>query len=197
MSPRSEEQVEEIRKKSIEKIKDAAMELFAEDGFSSATMTSIAKKAGVSKGLIYNYFKNKEEILDEIINMLMGMFKVMMTEFKKIEDPKEALKSLLHMSLLMYKDDEKMFKLISFIMMQKSVVDKYTELFKGFYHSFIDILTEIFTRMNIENPEFEARSLSAIIDGLQFHMVYVGGDLKIEEMVQFIEKRYIDREETK
>ncbi len=66
MSPRTEEQFEEIREAKKILIKQAALELFAIDGYYSTTIRLIAKKAGISKGLMYNYYNSKEEFLKEI-----------------------------------------------------------------------------------------------------------------------------------
>ena len=46
---------------------DAAISLFAQNGFSATPTTEVAKKAGVAQGLIFHYFKTKEGILVEII----------------------------------------------------------------------------------------------------------------------------------
>ncbi|WP_219835869.1 TetR/AcrR family transcriptional regulator [Paenibacillus sp. R14(2021)] len=47
-------------------IRQAAAELFAERGYPSVTMREIAKQAGCSHTAIYLYFKNKEELLQQI-----------------------------------------------------------------------------------------------------------------------------------
>lgn len=46
---------------------ETALELFAANGFHATSMSQIAKKAGISKGLAYNYFESKIEILEEIL----------------------------------------------------------------------------------------------------------------------------------
>src|SRR3954454_8605610 len=48
-------------------ILDAALEVFAERGLSQARLEDIAKRAGVSKGTIYLYFPNKEELFREVV----------------------------------------------------------------------------------------------------------------------------------
>ena len=40
-----------------------ALRLFAENGYTETSIDKIAKQAGVSKGLTYTHFKNKEELL--------------------------------------------------------------------------------------------------------------------------------------
>ncbi len=48
-------------------ILEAALEVFAERGLSDARLEDIAKRAGVSKGTIYLYFPNKEELFREVV----------------------------------------------------------------------------------------------------------------------------------
>ncbi len=48
-------------------ILDAAFEVFAERGLASARLDDIAKRAGLSKGTIYLYFPNKEELFREVV----------------------------------------------------------------------------------------------------------------------------------
>jgi len=49
-----------------EKIIQAAMKVFAEHGFFKAPVRLIAVQAGVSKGLIFWYFRSKNELIKEI-----------------------------------------------------------------------------------------------------------------------------------
>ena len=67
MSPRTEQQFEEIRETRKKEIMDAALELFATEGFDVTSISKIAVKAGISKGLIYNYFESKEDLIRSII----------------------------------------------------------------------------------------------------------------------------------
>jgi len=47
------------------RILDSAAQVFAEKGYSRATMDDVAKKIGVSKGALYLYFKSKEKLFEE------------------------------------------------------------------------------------------------------------------------------------
>jgi len=51
-------------------IASASIELFARKGIAQTSIEEIAKSAGVAKGTIYLYFKNKEEIILTIWDML-------------------------------------------------------------------------------------------------------------------------------
>src|SRR5687768_9340426 len=50
----------------------AAAQVFARDGYSYATLDDVAAQMGVSRGVIYYYFRNKEEILVEILATASG-----------------------------------------------------------------------------------------------------------------------------
>jgi len=44
-------------------ILQAAVQAFSEKGYAKATIAEIARKAGVAEGTVYEYFKNKEDVL--------------------------------------------------------------------------------------------------------------------------------------
>lgn len=67
MSPRTEKQFEKIRESKRELIMNTALEEFAENGYHVTSISKISKRANISKGLIYNYFKSKEDLLKSII----------------------------------------------------------------------------------------------------------------------------------
>ncbi|AXR68527.1 TetR/AcrR family transcriptional regulator [Leptospira mayottensis] len=52
----------------------AAVEIFAQKGFSAATTGEIAKKAGVAEGLIFKYFKSKKELLLSLVLPILEDF---------------------------------------------------------------------------------------------------------------------------
>lgn len=52
-------------------ITEAAFEAFAEKGFAATRVEEVAERAGVSKGLMYLYFKTKEELLKAVIKSVV------------------------------------------------------------------------------------------------------------------------------
>jgi AcrR family transcriptional regulator len=62
----------ELRKQQItarrqEQILNAALEIFAQKGYASATVTKIAQMAGVAAGTIYLYYPGKRELFIAVI----------------------------------------------------------------------------------------------------------------------------------
>ncbi|MBN2146273.1 MAG: TetR/AcrR family transcriptional regulator [Anaerolineales bacterium] len=74
MSPRPDVS-EERRAQIIE----SAIKVFARQGFASTRMDDVAAESGLSKGLLYWYFKSKEEIIIAIADLLFG------AEFHKLQ----------------------------------------------------------------------------------------------------------------
>jgi AcrR family transcriptional regulator len=52
-----------------ERVLTAATDLFAERGFHQTEMDEIARRAGISKGSLYNYFKSKDELFLHVCNL--------------------------------------------------------------------------------------------------------------------------------
>ena len=65
--PRTKEQNEAIRTEKRQLIMNSSLQLFAENGFEHTSIDSIAQHAKISKGLIYNYFKDKDDLLHQIL----------------------------------------------------------------------------------------------------------------------------------
>jgi len=63
---------EQNRKKRIEVLCQAAVELFLERGVERVTIQEITEKAGVAKGSFYRYFKNKSELIEVLYAPLYG-----------------------------------------------------------------------------------------------------------------------------
>lgn len=82
-----------------EKITSTAYKLFCEKGYYKTTSIEIAKTAGVSIGCFYSYFKDKDSVFYEILNMYNESFLQVVTEMSTLleeynEDKKKWLFSL-------------------------------------------------------------------------------------------------------
>lgn len=58
----------------VQKKKDIALacrDMFFKNGIRNLTISQIAKTAGIGKGTIYDYFRNKEDIVFEIVNIMI------------------------------------------------------------------------------------------------------------------------------
>lgn len=92
----------------IQKRKDIALsckELFFQHGIKDLTISQVAKTAGVGKGTIYDYFKNKEDIVFEIVNILMTEHNIKKSErINTVISTKDKIKVFAD---IFYDEDEK------------------------------------------------------------------------------------------
>jgi AcrR family transcriptional regulator len=65
----------------------AALEVFAEKGFAGAKLDEIARRAGVSKGTLYLYFKDKDELFRAVVRDTIGPDIGSATAVAAISDP--------------------------------------------------------------------------------------------------------------
>ena len=91
----------------MNEILEAAEQLFAVQGYYSTTIRDISQKIGVAQGMLYYYFKSKEDVLetllDEHVNVLLFEASTIQTT---VQAPSEKIASLLSMVLqkAMYKN---------------------------------------------------------------------------------------------
>jgi len=76
-----------------DEITAAAFDAFAEHGYAATRVEDVAKRAGVSKGLLYLYFKTKEELFKAVVQSVV--VPRMAALEAAIEDPGESAEAFL------------------------------------------------------------------------------------------------------
>ncbi len=61
----------DMNNEKLERIINSALEEFSKNDYEKASTNNIVKNAGVSRGLLYHYFKNKEELFNFVIKHLV------------------------------------------------------------------------------------------------------------------------------
>lgn len=64
--PRTPQQNQQLRAESVRRLLVAARTTFVRLGYERATVRDIAREAGVAQGLLYNYFRSKDDLLREV-----------------------------------------------------------------------------------------------------------------------------------
>jgi AcrR family transcriptional regulator len=90
---------------------EAALELFAENGFHGAPTSMIAERAGVGVGTIYRYFKGKDELIRELFRELhTRAHELVSTDLPEDEPIRETLILVLTRILRFFLESPKEFK---------------------------------------------------------------------------------------
>ena len=138
----------------------AALELFASQGYAATSTSKVAKAAGVSEGLIFRHFTNKEGLLNSI--MEQGK-EIAFREYASVlgrEDPKAVIRGILEMPFHISKEHYPLWRLIYSLKWQTDTYD----------HSLSApvklALTGAFHKLAYKNPEAEAEAILIQIDGI-------------------------------
>ena len=101
-----------INKKANDKynrILEAAVKVFSEQGFFQSTVSQIAKEAGVADGTIYLYFKNKDDILVHFFSFrTRQVFARLREEVEQADNTIDKLRNLVRRHLEEFQSDRNM-----------------------------------------------------------------------------------------
>jgi TetR/AcrR family transcriptional regulator, fatty acid metabolism regulator protein len=94
-------------------ILEAAVRVFARQGFHTCRVSDIADEAGVAYGLVYHYFSSKEEILD---TLFLERWDVMLEAIAEVDasrrSPREKLQAIAGFIVESYRHDPELMKVI-------------------------------------------------------------------------------------
>ncbi|HEX3241999.1 MAG TPA: TetR/AcrR family transcriptional regulator [Solirubrobacterales bacterium] len=94
-------------------ILDAAIRVFARQGFHSTRVSDIADEAGVAYGLVYHYFKSKEEVLNELFTERWSLLLAAIDEADAGGRPPRAkLEAVAAFIIQSYRHDPELMKVI-------------------------------------------------------------------------------------
>ncbi len=169
--PRSPEQYHDIRIQKKQLIMGVALELFAENGYHATSISKIAKKAGISKGLTYNYFSSKKEILDELIahgfNQIYNYFDPnndgILTEEEFIYFIKQNFKLI--------RENIQHWKLFFSLMLQPKVADSFSKDYKDKAEPIFKLLFAFIQSKGSSDPEGDLMAISAMLEGAFLYCV--------------------------
>lgn len=104
-----EEVVQEFR---IQSIQEAALRVIARKGMSAATMQEIAEEAGVAKGTLYLYFRDRDELVERTfenaIKQLHAQVDAAMAEDLPFE---QKLRAVMTAKIAFFRDNAEFFRL--------------------------------------------------------------------------------------
>ena len=194
MSPRTKEQFEEMRESRRLQIMQIALKLFAEEGYSHCSISMLAQKAGISKGLMYNYFDSKQALLGAIIDHgmheIMDLFDPDHNGVLEDHEFEEFVKKVFA-AIRGHKEYWIMF--IS-VFLQPRVKEMVTsESFMVYVERYLEMLAQYFKRRGYENPMLEMLTFSSLIEGFAALVIYTYPSFEFpDEIVEQYERRIIE-----
>jgi AcrR family transcriptional regulator len=93
-------------------ILEAARKVFAQKGFSEATVEDVAAAAGVAKGTVYLYYESKRDIYFAALKFGIEQMYAMLDErLKSVSTPQEKLRTLIAVKLQYFEENRDFFKI--------------------------------------------------------------------------------------
>ena len=147
-------------------IVQTALQLFATHGYASTPISLIARKAKVSQGLMYNFFKSKEELLRTIMEMGAADIAQSMVAYQSIKDPKEAIRTHILKTVEIIRQRKSFWRLLHSIRLQGLVQKTLEDQFQEITRNVTSIFQRVFSQLKFDNPKMEAILFLTQIDGM-------------------------------
>ncbi len=190
MSPRTEQQFEEIRENRKKKIMETALELFAAEGFDKTSISRIASKAGISKGLLYNYFDSKEDLIRTIIFNGMDKLTGYIDPNKDGVLSRDELQYFMEAFFSALEKNEPYWRLYFNLFFQPHVLKLVEKRLMVLTHTYLKMLEEYFRSNGSEDPETDAIMLGAVMDGIGFHFMANTATFPVQKIKQKLIQMY-------
>ncbi|MBU3157169.1 TetR/AcrR family transcriptional regulator [Clostridium estertheticum] len=173
-----------------EKISETAYKLFCEKGYYKTTSIQIAKTAGVSIGCFYSYFKNKDVVFLEILDLYNRDFlqvtneiSDMLEQYKK--DKKGWLLSIINKLIDIHEASKDLNKELSTLYNSNptvaSVLDEQHNKIKRFI---IDFLKKYKSDVKVDDIDAAAIIAYDIIDSIVNRIVFDKKDIEPDRILQ-------------
>jgi len=186
MSPRTENQFQSLRKSRKDRIMETALELFASEGYHSVSISQIAVKAEMSKGLLYNYFPSKEELLNAIL--VLGLEKIhdILARIEDELDTPEELLIYIRGGFQTMKKETEFYKLYFGLLFQPGISDHIKEKYQDFANHMTQDIAFYFKSKGDPNPDEKAMLLEATIDAVGRHYLMSPESVDLDKMEKII-----------
>lgn len=190
MSPRTPQQNERIRAASRARIVEHALRLFAEHGYERTSVKMIADAAGISQGLLYNYFESKDALLRAIFEASMDDVRDSFAAAEEEPDPRRRVERLVRESFRVLRRNLLFWRLSYGVRMQAAVLEGLGGRIQGWTETILATLERYLRDAGVPDARLEAALLFAMIDGVSQHYVLDPEHYPLPEVIERIVERY-------
>ena len=190
MCPKSKIQFEEIRRERRGLIMDTALRLFAEKGYHQTSISQIAREAGMSKGLMYNYFDSKEALLGEIFQ---EGFNQAYENFDQNQDgilQKEEFVDFVYRIKSLIDGNHNFWQLLVNLILQPGTLTSLGDFKLKGADDIDTLLREYFIALGYEDPEFEKTYCTSVLQGAFIQYIFNHDNYPIDAVLKRILKLY-------
>ncbi|MFD1414475.1 TetR/AcrR family transcriptional regulator [Oceanobacillus jeddahense] len=191
--PRTPQENERIRQLAKENIMNAAMELFITQGYHATSISSIAEHAGISKGLLYNYFKGKEELLATMVNKRVREMVDVMEQARSLKAPAEQLKHIIVGAIDNVYQNPEVFRFYLHLQTQPEAdqeLIKYSRFLIEENTKQFEFQCKIFEELGVANARKRSLYFSSTLQGIMLMISTYSQQFPIEEIKKQIVEEF-------
>lgn len=190
MCPRTKEKFEEIREGKRRQILDAAIECFATTGYHAVTISEMATHAGISKGLMYNYFKSKDELLKSIFREVMNVMMQLIDPDDSGEIDRKALEEYVERLFIHLKSNLILWKMYMAIFSQPAVQLILSREIQEASKKPLEMVEQYFIKQGSNDPGLEVAFLSTLISGVTYEYIADPANYPLDQIKEKIKRMY-------
>ncbi|MFF2158026.1 TetR/AcrR family transcriptional regulator [Paenibacillus chitinolyticus] len=183
--PRTQEENDRIRQAAKENIRTAAMEVFIEKGYHASVIDDIAKRAGVSKGLMYNYYKGKEDLLAEMVKMRIKEINHVMHTAAALSSPSEQLKHIIEGAINNVKQHPKIYRFYLHLQTQPEkdkILSRYSQMLNEAMADQFEVQCGFFAKLGSADPRMRSLYFSSTLHGMMLMISTYPDGYPVEEI---------------
>ena len=188
--PRSKEQFREMREKTRNLILERALKLFSIKGYHGTSISDIAKSAGISKGLAYNYFESKQKLVEALFEQMLQIGHELEEILDSSLDPYKKLEMLIEFSFKYIEENEEFWRLYISFVLQPEIIEQGKKVSNEFNSRLLKKMEKILKQMGVKNPTIEARILGALFDGIGLDYFIDKSNFPLQKIKKLILQRY-------
>ena len=168
---RSAELNERMREASRRRILKAALRLFAARGYAGTSIRMIAQSAGISVGLLYNYFPSKADLLGALFEESMRDVQASFASAEAAATPSGRIERLVRSSFEILDANRDFWRTSYGVRMQPAVVAGLGKRLRMWTTTIQSTLARYVKDAGSRQPKVDAALLFALIDGVSQHYV--------------------------
>ncbi|MEM9680098.1 MAG: TetR/AcrR family transcriptional regulator [Bacteroidota bacterium] len=193
MSPRTKTQLDAHRAARQNEILLKALRLFANKGYFNTSISDIAKEAQISKGLLYSYFENKEQLLSTAIEYALTEATKLNSEQDLVDlNPDERISKTIETFFRMLTDKKELWSLVVSLAIHVGSIPSVHAIISEAYKGISMEFKQLFEDVGIANPEEEALKLGALLDGIGIQYLIFGEEYPLDTIKNNIIKTYVN-----
>ncbi len=172
-----------------ELILQKALALFSEKGYDNTPTSLIAKQAGVSEGLIFRHFENKEGLFKAILEEGEKILESYINEIITETNYQKRIFLIIDLVPTMMKKERDFWTLHFTLKFNNSLYAKMKYQQKGFLLLF-NAATEALEKLNFENSIQETHLLWTLLEGLTSQLIVQQDHSHTDLLIDFIKNKY-------